>query len=240
MTKFGDRWFRGSATLASPNSLITAGHCLLQNGVYASEIAIEFGLRIQKTRSCCSCQKKLVSTTTARTQKPLYTIHPDYIQHGDDSPYDAAIITFDQNVTIRHGDDEFQYGSQPFEIGTHYGYAALGKYDEDDLLDSLINITGYPSTVRCSRETCDMFSMPGIVERTITNTLLYKIDTSTGQSGAGIWRIQGDQVELVGIHSGEYSGGFNGGAVLNDSMIHCFSDHLRQYDSVWHAASGLP
>jgi V8-like Glu-specific endopeptidase len=200
-------------------------------------------LQTIKVGSCFSSSRKLVSTTTAKTKKPLFTIHPDYLKYTDQSPYDAAVITFNNDVTIMREGLNFQYGSQSFEIGNHYGYASLGSYDEDTLLGSIINITGYPGTVRFSRDNLNMYTMKGCVKKVLSSdTLLYEVDTSTGQSGSGIWRdvTDSNDVEIVGIHSEEYTAGYNGGVMLNDNMIQFLSSHLKQHDSVWHAASGLP
>ena len=68
-----------------------------------------------------------------------------------------------------------------------------------------VSITGYPSHKRFLsyylKTEEDMFTMQGPINKLDRKFIYYNIDTSAGQSGAGITRFQHEILESYGVHT---------------------------------------
>lgn len=77
-----------------------------------------------------------------------------------------------------------------------------------------------------------MYTMKGPIETVDKHSLRYFIDTSGGQSGAGIWAFNSEGIiECYGIHvSGSKIEG-NRGIRINDENFDTLSDWLAKFES---------
>jgi len=122
-------------------------------------------------------------------------IHPNYSKTQNEF-YDIAILNLKE------------------DIGSQLGFAALSLIDPSQINLSLfrVHVAGFPAskTFRSyffQQERC-LYDMEGSIIQLDDKKIYYDIDTSGGQSGAGIWNLQTvgerleDQIMLCyGIHT---------------------------------------
>ena len=119
-------------------------------------------------------------------------VHKSYIEgvrerdEAKQKNYDIAIVKI----------DEF--------LGDQEGYASLKVFKENDLKKLKVNITGYPSpgTSQIEFQTYVMYTMEGEIKKVDPYRIHYDIDTSSGQSGSGVWLLRRDNgVDCLGVHA---------------------------------------
>ena len=120
-------------------------------------------------------------------------------------------------------------------VGLELGWAGLREASEEDVFEEnfLVTVAGYPGQKRFPsyywRQERDMFKMEGTVNRIERDEISYLIDTSRGQSGAGLWRIvNGERVEGYGIHTtgtGDPISG-NSGVRINSKILDFIAKHI--------------
>lgn len=120
-------------------------------------------------------------------------------------------------------------------VGLELGWAGLREASEKEVFeeDFLVTIAGYPGQKRFPsyywRQERDMFKMDGTVHKIEGDDISYLIDTSRGQSGAGLWRIMnGEKVEGYGIHTtgtGDPISG-NSGVRINSKTLNFIANHI--------------
>ncbi|MBX9703703.1 MAG: hypothetical protein K2X39_06075 [Silvanigrellaceae bacterium] len=200
--------------------------------------------------------------------QPVFTIHPEYRANPRHSPYDIALITLNKPsladltahnvdsactphpykpeytlypgtmITVGKG-SPYTYDTEPFRVGTAYGYVGLDVKADAVLTSWDVNITGYPAKVR-GKTTTNMYTENGSIGEAKQGIILYDINTSGGQSGAGICHQYPDQsIELVGVHSGGYDEQYNYGVRIDNTVMNFLSKHLKAFDKAW-ASVNLP
>ena len=120
-------------------------------------------------------------------------------------------------------------------VGLELGWAGLREASEKEVFeeDFLVTISGYPGQKRFPsyywRQEREMFKMEGTVHRIEEDEISYLIDTSRGQSGAGLWRIlDGERIEGYGIHTtgtGDPISG-NSGVRVNQNVLSFIEKHI--------------
>lgn len=162
--------YLGTGWIAGPRLIMTAGHCVYE-------------------RRSMKGWAKTIKIYPGRTE---------------DTPHDKAIIATEFKAPhgwIDNEDENEDYGAIILEedISLSLGYFSVASLGEDGLVESFVNISGYPG------------SRAGEVQLHHANRILdvsstkiyYDIDTEGGQSGSPIW-IYKDNEQLpivIGIHS---------------------------------------
>lgn len=196
---------RGTGTLVSPNCVITAAHCLYYQGMEASEVTFSIGLRSR--------------IPLAKVSSSAFYIHPKYCR-DEDSGYDIGLLKIDSQVPL----------------GGIFGQASLRYYSLSDLRSLRVNVSGYPGVktplqVLFKLPSYDMYTMEGPIRSVEEHRISYDLDTSGGQSGAGVW-IQQDlaqPVECLAVHTtGDKING-NGAVRLNEENSEVLSDWLSKF-----------
>ena len=244
-------WRRATGVIIGNHSVALAAHSVRHEDENATEIITIFGMRQIKKCGCFCASKTLKDSARATATIPLFSIHPDYLRDPD-SPHDIAVMTMNKpslsnlneagvdsssfssayasygGVQMVTPTSSFKYGDgSDFTIADMYGSASIGIYDDTELQESIIRITGYPAYVgnSCS-PSFSMYSMEGRIAAVRPSFLLYNVDTSHGQSGAGVWR--GD--EIIGLHTGEYDASLNKAVRIDQSVGDFLIRSLRLLD----------
>ncbi|MBX9786427.1 MAG: trypsin-like serine protease [Alphaproteobacteria bacterium] len=194
---------RGTATLIEKNHLLTAGHCLYdkEEGGFITEATIYFG----RHGNCFLKQSKIEK----------FIVHPEYLQN--DENYDLAVAKISGN------------------LGQELGYASLVVPDDATLKNKMVAVTGYPGTKGLFNTLFDfpsyhMYSMEGPIVLHRKHKVYYHIDTSGGQSGAGVWTLNSEEiVQCLAVHTtgrGPKEEG-NGAVRINDENYRIIADWVE-------------
>ena len=143
------------------------------HGGYAKQAKFYVGMEGQGTNE----QNYLLYSPVSK-----FRIHEEYLENDR---HDLAVAKLDKNV------------------GVDVGWAALKAFKDEELKGINVNVTGYPSFYgREGFTTYLMYTMEGPIFKVDPNKAYYYIDTSGGQSGAGVWKINTETniVECVAVH----------------------------------------
>lgn len=171
---------RGTGTLINENFIVTAAHCLH----YRSYFKEHSPLSIIKFFSPLFGKDEPIEGDMVR-------IHPEYLKENDEN-YDFGVVKL------------------AYKIGSRTGWATLAASAEEELLSKVINVTGYPTYKgivqflkykMLNNASRQLYTMSGIATSVKKHKMYYRMDTSSGQSGAGVWSLDRNQeVECRGIH----------------------------------------
>lgn len=196
---------RGTGTLISPNCFITAAHCFHCEGVDASEVSFSIGVH--------------KGEALLKAKSYAFYVHPKYLV-DEDSGYDIGLAKIDS----------------PIPLGSTFGHASLRMYGIRDLHGMKVNVSGYPGAKTFKEilfriPSYDMYTMEGPIKSVEEHRVSYALDTSGGQSGAGVW-IQKDQIqpiECLAVHtSGDKVNG-NGAVRINEENSRVVADWLSKF-----------
>lgn len=132
------------------------------------------------------------------------------------------------------GDEHFDYSivALPSQTGLKTGYAGLIVLDDLDLHQKDVSVTGYPAyrgfcSAFLGRQDFNMFSMRGPVTACKKNKFYYRIDTSGGQSGAGVWSLSEEHdIDCYGVHVTGCKEEGNGAIRINPSSFETLLEWL--------------
>lgn len=190
-TQFSDRIVRGSATFISKSCILTAAHCLYSNINHKMEepksIAFYLGMN-QNFRFDLTQGIHLVTNYAKRVEGLEIYVHSEYLEEEDEN-YDFGIVKLGEDT------------------GKEIGWASLRAPEHNELESMHVSITGYPASkspfnMAFSIPSYNMYTMSGPIKKISKHKIYYNVDTSGGQSGSGVWRInQEGKVECVGVHT---------------------------------------
>jgi hypothetical protein len=207
---------RGTGTLIGNRSVLTAAHCLYhkeltKNGYQytpAEDVYFFSGLN----------EGKYLYGARATVKKDDIPIHPKYLQNHRN--YDFGVISIDQ------------------DIGTKMGFSALSVITDLALKDRTVNVTGYPASVSflehlLERESSKMYSASGKIVDLDEDMFWYRIDTSSGQSGAGVWGLDSENImECYGIHVLGSKVQGNGAVRINSDNFDVIKNWLKDFKEI--------
>ena len=178
--------FTGTGWFAGPRTVITAGHLVhdaAQMGGWATRITVTPG-RDQTDKPFGT----LVSTAFSSTDKWVEAQNPDF---------DFAAIHLDAADAVDAG----------------RGWFAIGAYADAELLEALVNISGYPLDRGSGTE---QWWARNRIKAVTARRIFYDVDTMGGQSGAPAYIVPqaGAAPVVVGIHA---YGDEEGNAGLNSA-----------------------
>lgn len=203
---------RGTGTLVGEHSVLTAAHVL-----YFKELT-PTGYKYTPAQevSFISGLKGKEYVYGAKALK--FPVHQKYLQN--DSSYDYCLMQIDEN------------------IGAKTGYASLIVAEDAELDGKIVNVTGYPGYIGAFRHligkaTFDMYTAPRPIKFVDKNKFNYHIDTSGGQSGAGVWVLnEKNIVECCGTHvTGSKLEG-NGAIRINNHNFETIEAWLKDFKDI--------
>ncbi len=203
----GEVLSRGTGTLISPECFLTAAHCLHLKSpdgesIFPSSIKFYSGI------------KGLVPGIESDAIDSY--IHPSYTEE-EDHIFDFGVVHLEK------------------PLGKILGHATLRVLDHEDLQGQRITIAGYPAQKSFfdylfRTPTYDMYEMSGDIKVVDPNILLYDVDTSAGQSGAGVCSLNEDgMIECLGIHTTGSKLRGNGAVRLNQSNYELINEWLHKF-----------
>lgn len=206
---------RGTGTLIGDNTVLTAAHCLCRKEMTPSGL-IYLPAKEVYFFSGYAKDKYLHGDVVAL--KDHMQIHPAYLTgHGN---YDIALLHLNQN------------------IGEKMGFASLNVLNDIQLNNRTVNVSGYPGHMGALRhllgiQSREMYSSSGPVVDIDADTFHYRIDTSRGQSGAGVWGLDTQNiVECYGVHVlGSKTQG-NGAIRINIDNFKFITDFLKKFNDL--------
>jgi V8-like Glu-specific endopeptidase len=178
----------GTGWLVSPRTLITAGHC-----VYIKH-----------------------SPAPGRDGW-VKRIDVMFGRNGSTLPYGSVTSTIFKSVTgwTENGDENFDFAAiiLPIPLADTVGVFGIGVYPDAELQSLPVNISGYPADKASGTQWYDANSISSMNAR----KLYYFNDTAGGQSGAAVFRIEGDSRIGAAVHA--YGGTTaNSGTRINDEV----------------------
>jgi TPR repeat protein/V8-like Glu-specific endopeptidase len=164
---FNGKRHMASGVLVGPHHFLTAGHCVYDRETASLAKNIEVYMGRSQGREPVS---RLMGTRA-------YILDEWFFSGKKES--DMALVLLDQSVG--------------FEIG----WAGLLSLDDEECLDQVVHVTGYPS----EKEFGELWTTYGSLESIEPNRLLYRHYVSYGQSGGAVWVQKWGSPYVIGVHS---------------------------------------
>lgn len=180
--------YRCSGTMIGPSTMISAAHCFHTGSGYRNtDWTYYFGADRQDGTIALE-----VGDYVTRTSCYVGTISTAYANGNTDRSHDHAVVEFYSPCGARPG----------YLTGWLGTWAAANNY----INDVMMYVYGYPgSNTDCPGNNCYWPSIWGHGSNqsgAINSTeMKYKIDTSGGQSGSGVYRTKDGYRYVVGIHT---------------------------------------
>ncbi|MBZ0288657.1 MAG: endopeptidase [Anaerolineae bacterium] len=122
-------------------------------------------------------------------------------RNGSSLPYGSVTSTFFHTVRgwTDDGSENYDYGSIiiPTNLGSTVGWFGFGVYSDNDLKNSVANISGYPGDKPAGTQWYASRKIASVNSRKV----YYDIDTAGGQSGSAVYRIINGGRYAVAIHA---------------------------------------
>lgn len=184
--------YLGTGWFISPDTLITAGHCLYVHDPLGRSTGWVREIRVMPGRD------------------------------HDSLPFTPVVSDNFHSVVgwTRDQDPHFDYGVIviPSTLGAATGSYSFGVFEDDWLVGKQANIAGYPADKRGDEDGTLWHDVKPILA-VDTHQIHYEVDTYGGQSGSAVWVIDGDKRYAVGIHAyGDRNMG-NSATRINPSMM---------------------
>jgi V8-like Glu-specific endopeptidase len=138
--------------------------------------------------------------------------HPQYLENDDN--YDFGIVKLEKN------------------IGSKTGWAGLVIPEDNELELLNVSVTGYPASkgvwrTFLKKPNYDMYTMEGPITSVKKHKFHYHIDTSGGQSGAGVWTLDKERrLECFGVHVTGSKDEGNGATRITPENFNTISDWI--------------
>lgn len=180
----------GTGWIAGPRLIITAGHCLFEKN-WLKGWATK--INVYPGRSSTSNGDTFFSSTHFKAPEK-------WVGECDENfDYGAIILTED--------------------IGLSYGHFSSSTFGDADLMNHMINISGYPATKLGETQ----LHHENRVNSVSPTKIYYDVDTEGGQSGSPIWIYEegSNNPVVIGVHSygaGNAAAG-NSGVRITEEII---------------------
>lgn len=167
----GSMWV-GTGWFIGPHTLATAGHCVYikHSNVVGRDGWVQ-GIKVMPGRNGTSLPYEFVTATE------FYSVR-GWAENGDEN-YDYGAIVI------------------PKDLGNTTGFFGIGVYTDDDLKETIANISGYPSDKDPGTQWYDKNKVASVS----ASKVYYDIDTVGGQSGSAVYRIINGKQYGVAIHA---------------------------------------
>lgn len=187
ITARNGRKFIGTGWLISPRTVITAGHCvyLHNEGGWASSIEVIPALDGASRPYGSASSSNLRSVS-------------GWTSGGPNADFDYGAIILPQN----------------FRPGVQTGVFELANLNDAQLLNTTLNLSGYPGDKGGSTQWFDKKRTKSVSPRRI----VYEIDTMGGQSGSPVWYLANGRRFAVGVHTNGSASG-NSATRINASVL---------------------
>lgn len=173
--RWGSEWYRCSGAMVGSHWLLTAGHCVYDHDF--NDWADQINVIPGKDGS-----NEPYGSTYA---KKMYSLKGWTQNYNYD--YDIALL-------------ELADG-----IGNQVGWFGVASKSDSNLIDSKVNMAGYPGAYGNSLQ----YFNSGYVTGLQTNRIHHTCDTHGGQSGSPVWHYDGENRHVVGVHSGGYKDNYS-------------------------------
>ncbi|MDU9004494.1 trypsin-like serine peptidase [Sedimentitalea todarodis] len=168
----GGRFFVGSGSIVSPDTILTAGHCVyMRSSKYGNRWAKDI-----EVIPGSDGQTRPFGSVKARSFRSV----KGWVSQGK-AEYDYGCIKLPSNAFAGK------------RLG-HFGYAAL---PDSELLARRIVLAGYPG----DKPFAQLWGMARRLSRVSSRQLFYQHDTYGGQSGSGPYVMRNGRRYIVGIHN---------------------------------------
>jgi len=161
----------GTAWFIGPHTLVTAGHCVFIHAPGTPRHGWVRSIQVMPGRNGSVLPFGSITSTEFRAVDG-WTTSPD-----QDFDYAAIIL--------------------PVELGDTVGGFGFGVFTDSDLQASTVTVAGYPGDKPAGTQWFDS----RLVASVGPSKVYYALDTAGGQSGAPVYRVDGDEYVAVAVHA---------------------------------------
>ncbi len=137
-------------------------------------------------------------------------------RNGNNLPYGSQTSSSFRSVTgwTNSGNQEYDYGVITLPVSFNVGWLGFWNYSDADLQATTGNIAGYPGDKPAGTLWYDSRRIAQVTPRKV----YYDIDSAGGQSGSGVYRVDGNDRHVFAVHA--YGGATtNSGTRLNGEVV---------------------
>jgi len=203
-----------SDTTQFPYSAIAFIQLTFPSGIYTCTGALIDKDSVLTAAHCLNFQEGTEESVISATVSPGL---------NNDIPYFGTHAMKDYGIPLgwysTNGSSDYDYAVINLATAPGLTTGAFPTTTVTNTLGQQVNVTGYPGDKADQEGSYSQWKGLGYVKSETTRVQYYDVDTYDGQSGAPVFQSRNGVIMIIGVHSGYFSNGLNGGPKLIQSAV---------------------